>query len=204
MNPESLIIFVALLHVAAAAIVIVQRNRILFIGYVAFSFFTGLILLYISPVLGILKLTVWFFALQYFTRLFNRLTVLANTIDLSIGAVRVALTRRQHILPRMERYVSGYARHERETFRQTIQARGGAARNLLVLAESYPALRASETFQGLLAELVDAENQVYARRLAFTEAIRGFNTELGQFPNVIVGRAMGFASRSYETVEQNL
>lgn len=83
-------------------------------------------------------------------------------------------------------------------------AAGGAAKNLLILAESYPALRASQTFQGLLAELVDAENQVYARRIAFNEAIRAFNTQLGQFPNVIVGRAMGFASRSYETAEQNL
>ena len=104
----------------------------------------------------------------------------------------------------MERYVAGYARHERETFRQTIQARGGAARNLLVLAENYPALCASQTFQGLLGELVEAENQVYARRIAFNEAIRAFNTELGRFPNVILGRAMGFAGRSYETIEEPL
>jgi LemA protein len=184
--------------------VIWQRDISFFIIYVALSFVTGLILLKVSPVLGILKLIVWFFALQYFIRLFNRLTVLANAIDLSLGGIRVALTRRQHILPRMERYVGGYARHERETFRQTVQARGGAARNLLVLVESYPALRASQTFQGLLAELVDAENQVYAGRIAFNEAIRSFNVELAQFPNVLIGRAMGFARRSYETVEQNL
>jgi LemA protein len=104
----------------------------------------------------------------------------------------------------MERYVANYARHEQTTFRQTVQARGGGARNLLALVESYPALRASQTFQALLAELVDAENQVYARRIAFNEGIRAFNTELGRFPNVILGRAMGFATRSYETVEQNL
>ncbi|MCX6925900.1 MAG: LemA family protein [Verrucomicrobia bacterium] len=56
----------------------------------------------------------------------------------------------------------------------------------------------------VLQALADAENQVYARRIAFNEAIRAFNTQLRQFPNDIVGRAMGFASRSYETVEQNL
>jgi LemA protein len=204
MSKEFLVAAILLLNVALAATAVVQRDRALFIAYVALSFGTGVLLLFISPVVAILKLVIWFFALQYFMRLFNRLTVLANTIDVSLGAIRVALTRRQHILPRMERYVAGYARHERETFRQTIQARGGAARNLLVLAESYPALRASQTFQGLLAELVDAENQVYARRIAFNEAIRAFNTQLGQFPNVIVGRAMGFASRDYETPEQTL
>ena len=204
MNPQPVLIAIALLNLAAAAVVITERNRNLFIGYVAFSLLTGLVLLYVSPVLGVLKLIIWFLALQFSIRLFNRLTILANNIDVSLGAIRVALTRRQHILPRMERYVNNYASHERNTFRQTVQARGGAARNLLVLAESYPALRASQTFQGLLAELVDAENQVYAGRIAFNEAIRAFNTQLGQFPNVIVGRAMGFARRSYETAEQNL
>lgn len=204
MNTESLLIAIALLNFIAATIVIMERNRTLFVGYVVFCLLTGLALLYVSPVFGILKLIVWFLALQYSIRLFNRLTILANNIDVSLGAIRVALTRRQHILPRMERYVNNYATHERNTFRQTVQARGGAARNLLVLAEAYPALRASQTFQGLLAELVDAENQVYAGRIAFNEAIRSFNTQLGQFPNVIIGRAMGFARRSYETAEQNL
>lgn len=204
MNAQLVLIAIALLNLAAAAVVIRERNRNLFVGYVALSLLTGLVLLYVAPVFGILKLTVWLIALQYSIRLFNRLTILANTIDVSLGAIRVALTRRQHILPRMERYVGGYARHERETFRQTVQARGGAARNLLVLAENYPALRASQTFQGLLAELVDAENQVYAGRIAFNEAIRAFNTHLGQFPNMIIGRAMEFTRRSYETAEQNL
>ena len=204
MNTETLILGMFLFQLATAALVIWQRDLHLFIAYVALTFLTGLILLKFSPVLGILKLSVWFFALQYFIRLFNSLTVLANAIDLSLGGIRVALTRRQHILPRMERYVNNYAAHERNTFRQTVHARGGAARNLLVLAENYPALRASHTFQGLLTELVDAENQVYAGRIAFNEAIRAFNTHLGQFPNVIIGRAMGFTHRSYETVEQNL
>ena len=204
MNTETLLLGMFLFQLATATLVLWQRDITFFIVYVALSFLTGLILLKVSPVLGILKLVVWFFAFQYFIRLFNRLTVLANAIDLSLGAIRVALTRRQHILPRMERYVNAYATHERNTFRQTVQARGGAARNLLVLAESYPALRASQTFQGLLAELVDAENQVYSGRMAFNEAIRAFNTHLGQFPNVIIGRAMGFARRSYETAEQNL
>jgi LemA protein len=204
MNPLPIFIGIVLLNLAAAAVVLIEPNRNLFVGYLVLSFMTALVLFYVSPVVGIIRLFVWFFAFQYSIRLFNRLTVLANNIDVSLGGIRVALTRRQHILPRMERYVSGYARHERETFRQTVQARGGAARNLLVLAESYPALQASRTFQGLLAELVDAENQVYAGRIAFNEAIRAFNTDLSQFPNVIIGRAMGFARRSYETIEQNL
>ena len=204
MNFQPVLIGIALLQVAAATLVMAQRSRRLFIGYVAFSFLTGVVLLFISPVLAILKLVVWLFALRYSIRLYNVLITLANTIDVSLAAIRVSLTRRQHILPRMEGYVTGYARHERETLRQTLHARGGAARNLLFLAESYPTLRASQTFQGLLAELIDAENQVSARRIAFNEAIRAFNSQLAQFPNVIVGRAMGFASRSYETVEQTL
>ena len=193
-----------LLHLAAAAVVISQRNRNVFIAYVALSFLAGILLLWVSPALAVLKLVVWFFALQYFIRLYNTLTVFANNIDVALNSVRVAVTRREHVLPRMERYVANYTRHKRETFRQTTQARGGAARNLLALAESYPAPRASQTFQGLLAELVDAENQVYARRIAFNESVRAFNTYLRQFPNVVAGRAMGFASRSYDTQEQNL
>src|SRR5260221_2809092 len=200
----SYLLAIMLLQLAAAAIVITQRNRGFFIAYVALSFLTGVLLLFIYPVLAVLKLAVWFFALQYSIRLYNALTILANNIDVALNSIGFALPRRQHILPRMASHVDRYARHERETFRQTVQARGGAARNLLVLAESYPALRASETFQALLTELVDAEHHVYAQRIAFNESTRAYNTQLLQFPDVVIGRAMGFASRSYETIEQNL
>jgi LemA protein len=193
-----------LLNVALAVMAVIWRDRALFITYALVSLCTGIGLLFLSPIFGVLKLAAWFITLRYCISLYNVLITLANAIDLALGGIRVALTRRQHILPRMERYVANYARHEQTTFRQTVQARGGGARNLLALVESYPALRASQTFQALLAELVDAENQVYARRIAFNEGIRAFNTELGRFPNVILGRAMGFATRSYETVEQNL
>jgi LemA protein len=204
MSSETFLIGLALVHVVAAAIVISQRSLNYFIGYVALSLLTTLALLFVSPIIGVLKLVLWLFAIQYFVRLFNSLTILGNNIEVSLNAIRVALTRRQHIIPRMERYVGGYAHHERQTFRQTIQARGGAARNLLALVEAYPTLRANQTFQSLLAELVEAENQVYARRISFNEAIRAYNTHLLQFPNVIVAGAMGFAKRDYETLEQNL
>ncbi len=191
-----------LLHLAAATVVITQRNRSLFVVCVAVSFLTSVALLFCVPGLGVLMIVFWLFAFGYFTRLYNELTFFTNNIDVALNAVRAAITRRQHVIPRMEAYVGGYARHERETFRQTSQARGGAARSLLVLAESYPALRASQTFQTLLAELVDAENQVYARRIAFNETIREYNTRLQRFPNVVVGRAMGFGTRDYQRPEQ--
>jgi LemA protein len=200
-NELFLVAFI-MVHLAFAAFVIIQGNRTLAIAYVVLSLLTTIVLWSYFPVLAALRFILWVIALRYFITLYNTLVVFANNIDLAINGVRVAITRRLHILPRAERYVADYTRHERETFRETVQARGGA-RYLLALAERYPDLRASRTFQTLLAELVDAENQVYGRRIAFNESVRAYNAYLAQFPNVLVGRAMGFRKREYDTPEQH-
>ena len=68
----------------------------------------------------------------------------------------------------------------------------GALRQLLVLAEAYPDLKANETFQQLQRELADLENKIAAARRFFNNAAAEYNATPESFPAVPFAPAADF------------
>jgi len=196
---EFLLIGFVLLLVVAATIVMVERNRNFLIAYVIVSFVAILFILVSAPLLGILALVGWGIALRYLIRIYNTLITLNQNVEVALHDVTTALIRRESVVPKVESYVAGYSRHERDALLNTIRARGGRGENLFALVEAYPALRASETFMRVIHELVSSENAILDARLRYNESVRAYNGLLQQFPTVLFARAMAFADREYIT-----
>jgi hypothetical protein len=73
------------------------------------------------------------------------------------------------------------------------RALGASLKQLLVLQEAYPQLKADANFRDLSAKLVDVEDQLqYARRF-YNGAVKQYRDRLESFPHVLVARAFGFA-----------
>ena len=75
------------------------------------------------------------------------------------------------------------------------QAEGGlraALGSLFALAESYPDLKANQTFQQLQTRISALENAIADRREFYNESVNINNVRIEQFPDVIVARLLGF------------
>jgi len=81
-----------------------------------------------------------------------------------------------------------------EAFRRFQEAQDGlssALSRLMVVAERYPELRATQNFQTLQAQLEGTENRIAVERMRFNDAARAFNTRRESFPTVLVAGFFG-------------
>jgi LemA protein len=161
--------------------------------------------------LAILALVVGFAVVTY-----NRLVGLRQRSQAAWSDIDVQLKRRTDLVPNLVETVKGYAAHERTTLDQVIRARGaavgavnpearaaaesqltGALRQLFALAESYPALKANQTFQTLQHALSEIEAAVQDSRRYYNAVARDLNTAIESFPSNFVASFFRFARRAY-------
>ena len=141
------------------------------------------------------------------------------------GNVESAYQRRADLIPNLVNTVKGNAEFERGTLTEVIEARAkatsvnvdannlspaaisqfqqaqeglsGALSRLLVTVERYPELKANQAFQNLQAQLEGTENRINVARNRYNESVRGYNTQIKSFPQVIVASMFGFDEAGY-------
>ncbi|GHA83658.1 membrane protein [Algimonas arctica] len=148
--------------------------------------------------------------------LYNRLVALRQTTNQAWSDIEVQLKQRQDLVPSLVNTVKGYASHEKDTFREVIEARnravsadtvGGqvaaegmlsaALGKLFALAEAYPELKANTNFLQLQDQLADIENKIAAARRFYNNASQEYNTAREQFPAVLIAGPFGFNEREF-------
>ncbi len=68
---------------------------------------------------------------------------------------------------------------------------------LMVVAEQYPELRATENFQQLQNELSETENQIQITRRVYNDTVQTYNTFIQIFPHSVIAGAFGFEPREF-------
>jgi LemA protein len=148
--------------------------------------------------------------------IYNGMVSRRNAVDNSWAQIEAALQRRHDLIPNLVETVKGYARHERRTFEEVTAARSGAVTagapptraaaedaltaaigRLMVVAEQYPELRATENFQQLQAQLSETEDQIAITRRVYNDTVQTYNTLIQQFPAVLVANAFRFEPRLF-------
>jgi LemA protein len=142
----------------------------------------------------------------------NRLVSLQEGMSAAWAQVETVLQRRYDLIPNLVSTVKGYAEHEKGLFEEVTRLRSqwAGARTLaekveaadqletrigrlLLVAEQYPQLKASENFRDLQHELAGTENRIAVERQRYNEAVRGYNVAVRQFPGSLVAAFRGFA-----------
>tara|TARA_B110000495_G_C23026089_1_gene609804 strand:- start:437 stop:1039 length:603 start_codon:yes stop_codon:yes gene_type:complete len=154
--------------------------------------------------------------------IYNKLISLRNLFENGFAQIDVQLKRRYDLIPNLVNTAKGYMAHEKETLEAVIQARNqalsastaaaanpgeeaamnqlnsaesnldGAIGRLLMIAESYPDLKANENMLGIQEELVSTENKIAFSRQSFNDSATRYNTYLQQFPTNIIGGMFKF------------
>jgi LemA protein len=147
---------------------------------------------------------------------YNRMVGKRQATENSWAQIEVALKRRHDLIPALVESVRGYAAHERTTFENVTEARstaiatqgpasraaaeaevGRGTQRLLVVAEDYPELEASQNFSKLQDDLREAEDQIAITRRVYNDTVETYNTLIQVFPAVIVARMFGFGRREF-------
>jgi LemA protein len=154
---------------------------------------------------------------------FNSLVQRRNRIANAFSQIDVQLKRRYDLVPNLVEVARRYLAHEATTLEAVTRARaaavgaaaaarvqptnvaavgaldaaeqalGGSMGRLMVLAESYPELKADATMQSLSEELTSTENRIGFARQAYNDEVLEYNDATGQFPALVVARLCGFA-----------
>ena len=163
---------------------------------------------------------------------YNTLVKLRNRFENAFSQIDVQLKRRHDLIPNLVNVAKGYMAHEKDTLEAVIQARNqaisatsaaaakpgdeaamnqlagaesnlnGAIGRLLMIAESYPDLKANENMLALQEELTSTENKVSFARQAYNDAVTVYNTTREQFPANVAAGMFGFDAAQLFVVDE--
>ncbi|MES2982654.1 MAG: LemA family protein [Verrucomicrobiota bacterium] len=151
---------------------------------------------------------------------YNSLVGLRNHISESWSNVDTELKRRYDLIPNLVSTVKGYAAHERETLERVVELRNrclenhgsvsaqerdetqlvDALKNMFVLVENYPQLKADQHFLKLQGELINTENRIQAARRFYNGNVRDYKNKCETFPSNLVAGGFGFKTMEFFSV----
>ncbi len=162
---------------------------------------------------------------------YNGLVGSRQEVDKAWAQVETVYQRRADLIPNLVNTVSGSANFERTVLKEVTDARasvgqvkltpgtapdtaeqlrqfqaaqgslGSALSRLLVVAERYPDLKASQGFRDLQVQLEGTENRITVERQRFNEVVQRYNTAVQTFPRVLIARMFNFQSKPYFTAD---
>ena len=172
----------------------------------------------IPVIIGIVVVVVIFMAI---VGIYNNLVTLRNRVDNAWPNIDTQLQRRNDLVPNLVETVKGYASHEKETLDAVTEARAaassastpedkmaadnvltGALRQLLMVAEAYPDLKANANFTQLQNSLEDTENKISYARQSYNDCVLNYNNGIQTFPGNIFAGIFQFKPRTgFEAAE---
>lgn len=159
---------------------------------------------------------------------YNNLVGARNMVENAFGTIDVMLKKRYDLLPNLVEVVKKYMTHENEIFTNLASLRAkaispsistdekvqlenqisGTMKNLMLIVENYPNLKASEQFTMLQRSWNETEEQISAARRAYNAAVTAYNNAVEKFPSNIFAGIFGYKRREVfvipETERQNI
>jgi LemA protein len=161
---------------------------------------------------------------------YNRIQINDEQVNAAWSEVLNQYQRRADLVPNLVATVQGYAAHEKTVLTQVTEARAsvagikatpelindpaafakfqqaqgelsGALSRLMVIAESYPNLKADANFRDLQAQLEGTENRITVARNRYIKAVQDYNVSVRTFPNNLTAMVMGWKPKANFSVD---
>jgi LemA protein len=140
------------------------------------------------------------------------------------SGIDVQLKRRANLIPNLLASVKGYAKHESDTLEEVTKMRtqvgnvasgdiAGRAQaegmlsqalgKLMMVAESYPDLKANQNFIELQSALAEMEDEIQMSRRYYNGSARALNVKVESFPSNIIANTFKFEMSEYFELEND-
>jgi LemA protein len=149
--------------------------------------------------------------LSVFVYYYNFFTVEYYKTRLEITQIEAELQRRNDLIPNLVKAVNDYMAFENKIFQHAADVRSAlsslknipeaspsqmsmqsALSKFQAVAENYPDLKASATYQNLMMELSNTETRIASARIKYNMVANFYNSRLKMFPGIIFGFVMRF------------
>lgn len=174
-------------------------------------------------VIGVVLIVVGIIIFGYVISTYNKMIKYRNKVDESLSLIDVQLKQRFDMIPNLVSTVKGYAKHEKEVFEEVTKLRNMAVadstsekdkidcankmlpkiRQIVALAENYPALKSDALFKNLMEELVLIEDKIVAARRFYDSNVNAYNTLIESMPSSIIARMYKFERTELFAIETN-
>jgi LemA protein len=151
---------------------------------------------------------------------YNQAISLDEKVKTQWAQVDNQLKRRYDLIPNLVETVKGYAKHEKELFENIASARtkyfqpnqttdqkiaaskqmDGLLSRLLLLKETYPQLKANQSFLKLQDSIEGTENRISVERKRYNDAALELNTFARSFPSSFFAALAGVKQATYYEV----
>ncbi len=137
-----------------------------------------------------------------------------NRVDEAFSTMDVYLKKRWDLIPSIVETVKGYSKHENNTLKEVVELRNNSYDNLnqndkidtntkvsdrvaklMILAEDYPDLKASDNYKQLSQQLTQIEDEILKSRKYYNACVREYNNKVETFPNKLVALIFNFKSK---------
>lgn len=144
----------------------------------------------------------------------NRLIASENLVDASFADIDAQLLKRYELIPKLIQVASGYAKHEAEILQKVAKERGNIQdKNLAlsqilneinVIKENYPDLKADSSFDKLMSQIKETENQLLYARQFYNGTVEEYNRLIAQIPYSFFCSMLGHKKKNYVDVDQTV
>ena len=154
------------------------------------------------------------------TILYNQLIREKNQVVNAFSTVNVILKKRYELIPNLVDTVKAYAKYEQNVFESitTLRTKAISSKDsneiitldkdisdnidkILLLAEDYPNLKASDNFLKLQKTLENIEDELSAARRTYNAAVTEYNISLESFPTNIIAKIFKMKKNELFTIE---
>lgn len=151
---------------------------------------------------------------------YNNFVRMRNSVEEAFSTMDVYLKKRFDLIPNFVETVKGYAKHEEETLEKVIAARNACAtaasdedkiaseanltsvlKQLSVVIEKYPELKADKNFVELQNTLKQLENEIASSRKYYNGVVKQYNTKREVFASNIVAKWFKFEKKPLYEVD---
>ncbi|MGN0636212.1 MAG: LemA family protein [Acutalibacteraceae bacterium] len=152
---------------------------------------------------------------------YNRLITERLKVQTQWSQIDVVLKQRFDLIPNLVETVKGYATHENETLQAVTDARSlylgaadtqgqmkastelsGAVGRLMAVAESYPELKANQSFLHLQQQLSEMEEKLANYRQFYNDTVLRYDRLLETVPTNLIAKMFHFKKEVFFKVEE--
>lgn len=155
----------------------------------------------------VVLIIILFILVIYIITKYNYFKKKSLQVEQAKKAIDIYLKQRFDLIPNLVEVVKGEKEYEKEVLESLVNLRQETAKDsalsekaklneeynrVLMLAESYPELKANKSFLNLQKQLTKMENQLQAARRIYNVEVTEYNTKVVTVPTNIIAGIFGF------------